>query len=114
MRLSGQRQFAAVFRATVRASAGPLLIHGSPNALEHLRYGLSVPVAVGTAVKRNRIKRLLREAIRHTQHDWPGSYDVVIRVRPHQPLPVQEYQTLLLNAMKSIHATWLKTQSKPT
>ena len=112
LRLSGQRQFRAVFENAIRSSAGPLLLYGVANELEHPRYGLTVPRAVGTAVKRNRIKRLLREAIRHTRHDWPGTYDVVIRVRPHSPLTVADYQAHILRALDSIHASWTKANAK--
>ena len=42
-------------------------------------------------MKRNRLKRLLREAFRLSQHDWPGAYDVVISVKPHEPLTVPHF-----------------------
>ncbi|MEO0966671.1 MAG: ribonuclease P protein component [Planctomycetota bacterium] len=84
-RLTGRRQFSAVFSHRVRRSAGPLTIAARPNGLGHNRVGLSVPRRVGNAVARNRVKRLIREAIRLNQHDLPAGYDLVISVRPHEP-----------------------------
>ena len=48
----------------------------------HPRLGLAVGVrAAGNAVRRNRMKRLLREWFRHQQHVTPA-LDVVVNVRP--------------------------------
>jgi len=115
MRLSGRREFGAVFGTKARVSAGPLLIYSRPNDLPHPRLGLSVSRRVGSAVKRNLINRRLREAFRLTQHDWPSQgagYDLVISVRPHEPLHVAEYQQALMKAMRSIHSTWSKKLDK--
>ena len=62
---------AAVYDAKVRESHGPIMVYGKPNRLAHSRLGLSVSRKVGTAPRRNRIRRLLREAFRHMQHDLP-------------------------------------------
>jgi len=51
------------------------------NGLGHARLGLIVPKKIiATAVDRNRVKRLLREAFRLNQH-MLGGIDVVARVR---------------------------------
>lgn len=103
MRLSGRRSFSQVFEAKCRKSAGPLSVAGRENGLGFNRLGLSVSRRVGHAVKRNRIKRRLREAFRLSQHDGPQGYDLVVVVRPHEPLSMVEYQTLLQDAKKQIH-----------
>ena len=105
-RLSGRRRFETVYAGRVRKTVGPLAVCAIPNGLGYCRLGLSVPRAVGPAVRRNRIKRRLREAFRLSQHDWPGTYDMVIVVRPHEPATPAEYQRLLLSAMRSIHPRW--------
>jgi ribonuclease P protein component len=46
------------------------------------RLGLSVPRRVGTAVARNRVKRLLREAFWSAGVPLPGRADVVVVARP--------------------------------
>lgn len=111
-RLHGRRAFAAVYAGKSRRSAGPLAVHALPNALGHVRLGLSVSRRVGTAVQRNRIKRLLREAFRLTQHHWPSGYDLVIVVQPHVAASLDEYQHWLQQVMLPLHQLWLKRKSK--
>ena len=113
MRLTGKSAFTKVYDAKARSSAGPLLVYGLPNEVGHSRLGLAVPRRVGTAVKRNAIKRRLREAFRLIQHQLPGlnetaGYDLVINVREHEPLSPAQYQLLLMDAAQSLHKTWQK------
>jgi len=107
-RLGGQVAFAAVYAAAAKQSRGPLAIYSKPNDLPHCRWGLSVSRRVGNAVRRNRVKRLLRESIRLLQHDFPRGYDIVIVVRPHEPLALAEYQKILSALMIKTHDHWLK------
>ena len=106
MRLKSAGQFRAVYEARLSHGSGPLVIYARPNDLGHLRLGLSVSRRVGGAVVRNRIKRRLREAFRLRRHDLPAGYDVVINVRPHEPLEVAEYQRLLNRAMRVLDEEW--------
>ena len=101
-------QFAMVYDAKVRESRGPLTVYALPNRLGHPRLGMSVSRKVGTAVRRNRIRRLIREAFRLLQHDLPQGYDLVIVVRPHEPLILAEYQKLLMATLVRLHNTWSK------
>lgn len=117
MRLSGKSAFTKVYDAKARASAGPLLIYGLPNEMGVARLGLAVPRRVGTAVKRNQIKRRVREAFRLIQHELPkpgetAGYDLVINVREHEPLSPAQYQSLLMEAAQSLHKTWRKRIDK--
>jgi ribonuclease P protein component len=111
-RLRSRVEFAAVYDARVREARGPLMVYALPNDLGHPRLGLSTSRKVGTAVRRNRIRRLLREAFRHLQHDLPGGYDILIVVRPHEPMRLAEYQRLLSAVIVKLHATWQRKEQK--
>ncbi|MEM6854915.1 MAG: ribonuclease P protein component [Planctomycetota bacterium] len=113
-RLHGRRAFSAVFDAKVRKNAGPLLLFTKPNGLPHWRLGLSVGRRVGNAVTRSKHKRLLREAFRLTQATWPklddGGLDLVIVVRPHALMKLEDYQRQLFSGVTAAHRTWEKRQ----
>jgi ribonuclease P protein component len=109
MRLHGARQFLAVYRAAVSRHAGPMIVYTMPNDLDFTRLGLTVSRRVGTAARRNRIKRLLREAYRLHQHDLPSGYDVVVRVKPHEPMDLKAYAELLAATLRTLDERWKKT-----
>lgn len=111
MRLTRGHDFLEVYGAKVKLRVGPLDVSGRPNQLAQARLGLAISRRAGTAVKRNVIKRRLREAFRLLQHEWPGSpqrYDLVVAVRPHEPLSTAEYQAALLTAVGRIDSIWTK------
>src|SRR5580765_2406119 len=85
-RLGGMGTFKTIRDSGVRESRGPLTMWGIANDLGHSRLGISIGRPVGNAVRRNRIKRHLRESFRLMQHDFPHGYDLVIAVRPHEAL----------------------------
>ena len=105
-RVRSREEVSAVFDAKVRQSRGPLTAYAIPTDKPSPRLGLSVPRRVGTAPRRNRIKRLLREGFRLMQHDFPRAYDVVIVVRPHEPMILAEYQRVLSSLMVKLHHAW--------
>jgi len=111
LRLSGKLNFAGVYDARMREMRGPVTIYAKPNDLKYARLGLSISRRVGTAPRRNKIKRLLRESFRLMQHDFPRGYDWIIAVRPHVPLQLADYQSILMDLMKRLHAAWIKRES---
>lgn len=52
------------------------------NTLPYNRLGISVHRKAGNAVRRNRIKRLIREVFRLHRTLFPSAADVVLTVRP--------------------------------
>ena len=47
---------------------------------EATRFAISVPKRVGNAVARNRVKRIIREYLRHNKDNWPDNNWVIIRI----------------------------------
>jgi hypothetical protein len=43
------------------------------------------------------------------QKEFPKGYDCVLVVRPHEPVPLAEYQKLLAGLVTRSHEHWLKT-----
>lgn len=79
--LTKRRDFKAVFNEGVSSSSSFLVIYAKPNELRFSRLGLAVSRKIGNAVIRNRIRRLLREAMRACVKDMAEHYDFVIIAR---------------------------------
>ncbi len=72
------------------------------NEVRIARLGISVGKAYGSAVQRNRIKRLIREAFRQVKHKLPTGVDFIIVPRKQSAEPtIQALQA-------SIHRLCLK------
>ena len=74
-------EFSSVFRFRCVGGGPGLDVLAAPNGQDHARLGLIVPKKIiATAVGRNRIKRLLREAFRLNQAELAG-LDVIARLK---------------------------------
>lgn len=56
-----------------------------PTNLEHPRLGLTISRAVGPSVKRNAVRRRLREAFRRNRDVMTQGLDIIIQVKPGAP-----------------------------
>ena len=84
-RLSRSKDFDTVYRRGRSASSRYLVLHWFPRDDDpdgEPRLGLAVPKSVGSAVTRNRVKRLLREAWREVLPIVPPGQDYVLAARP--------------------------------
>jgi ribonuclease P protein component len=84
-RLSRSRDFDAVYRQGKSVSTRHLTLHWfarEEDAQGEPRLGLAVPRAVGSAVVRNRVKRVLREAWKALLGQVPPGKDYVLVARP--------------------------------
>ena len=121
-RLVHAKQFQAIYSHGTRATRFPLTVFVCANGLDHPRLGLSIGRRIGNAVVRNRLKRLLREAFRLSQHDLPhhlprisqtglangedqsghtSSVDIVITARPHTIRSLGVYQKILVDLVEN-------------
>ena len=77
--------FRRAYAEGVRARGSTLLVVVRPNGLDVSRYGLSIGKRVWKrAVRRNRVRRIFREAFRLSRSELPAGLDVVmIAAEPH-------------------------------
>lgn len=94
-RITASRDVEAVFAQRHLAPSGPLRVHARRTDGPRMRLALAVSRRVGGAVRRNRIKRSLREAFRRGRARWPVGWDIVVVVHPHPPMPVAQYASHL-------------------
>jgi ribonuclease P protein component len=84
-RLSRSRDFDDVYRRGTSASTRYLVLHWFPREEDpdgEPRLGLAGPRSVGSAVGRNRVKRLHREVWRNLLPSVPAGHDYVLVARP--------------------------------
>ncbi|MBL8859329.1 MAG: ribonuclease P protein component [Planctomycetes bacterium] len=78
-RLVAKGDFDRAFRHGSRARGSILLVVARPNGLAHTRLGLSVGKVIWKrAVKRNRVRRIFREAFRLCYGELPVGFDLVL------------------------------------
>lgn len=81
-RVRRTRDYRHVQRRGRRVRLAHLLVVYLPGQQPEARVGLTVSRKVGGAVVRNRVKRWLREAVRHERGRLGGSVDVVLIAHP--------------------------------
>ncbi|NJP38850.1 ribonuclease P protein component [Alkalicoccus luteus] len=101
-RLQKNEDFQTVFRSGSSAANRQFVVYQlRRDAQEHIRIGLSVSRKLGNAVRRNRIKRLMKEALRPMVADLKQNCDVVIIARkPAADMELDEMKKSLRHVMK--------------
>lgn len=80
-RLRLRSGFAAVYARKRSYATDLIVVYIRPNGLDISRFGFSVSKKLGKSVARNRVKRLLREAVKQCLPQVKRGYDVVIVAR---------------------------------
>ncbi len=80
-RIRRRSEFSALFQTGKRIHSEYLTVIFCTNTSGIRRVGLVVGKKVGKAVRRNRMKRLLREFFRLNKHRLPASQDILIVAR---------------------------------
>lgn len=73
--LRGRREFTLVMRRGTRVIRDPLTVYGfAPRGAQQTKIGVVIPVSVGTAVRRNRLRRRCKAIFErtplHAPHRW--------------------------------------------
>jgi ribonuclease P protein component len=106
LRLRSKPQFDAVYAGGRRIDDRFFALRVRPNGLPHPRVGLAVAVkTAGNAVKRNRLRRLVRESFRQAQFTLPG-VDVVVAAKfPAAEAPATSLRDSLATLWKRVATT---------
>jgi ribonuclease P protein component len=73
--------FQGVFEKGHSMNGKYLVVYFLPNQFASIRFGFCVGKKIGSAVRRNRIKRLLREAVKVINLPFQGNWDIVLVAR---------------------------------
>lgn len=84
-RIRRRVEYSRIYRYGVRGSTAHFIWIVCPNTFGIRRLGITASKRTGTAVRRNRIKRLLREFFRLNKARLPESHDIVIIVKGRVP-----------------------------
>jgi ribonuclease P protein component len=80
-RIRKKRDYLAAYQQGVRNHSNHFTVIAHRNSSGKRRLGITVGKKVGNAVKRNRIKRLLREFFRLHKEQFPLAQDIVIMAK---------------------------------
>ncbi len=113
-RVVGKTDFDRILRRGLRATNERLTMWVLPNGTDDTRLGLIVGRQHGRAVRRNRLKRLVREAFRLSQHELPGGFDLVCSPRAGVSLTLMGCRESLLRLAQRLARRWENGNAKGT
>ncbi|MEA2013770.1 MAG: ribonuclease P protein component [Thermodesulfobacteriota bacterium] len=104
-RVRKRKRYLSIYQGGGRVHSDNFVVILAPNPSGDKRFGVTVSKKVGDAVKRNRIKRLLREFFRLNKDKLPDSKDMVIIAK--KDVSLLKYQDVCLEL-----ASLLKKKSR--
>lgn len=114
-RIRDKGDFERLKKSPTKFTDGVFLAVILPNDKGFCRLGVAVPKRVGSAVARNRIKRLIRETFRLNRNFLPDSIDLLVIVRkPPDPLTLGEFRTRILSLTDRYKAVEHEQRSAPS
>lgn len=101
-RLAKRQDFSKVYRLGRSAANRQFVIYALPNPqTETIRAGISASKKLGGAVVRNRVRRMIKEIVRHHAQRLVNGYDLIVIVRkPAVDMNYKEMEKSLLHALK--------------
>ncbi len=104
-RVRKRKDYSRIYQKGARLYSDSFLVLLLANDKGIRRLGITVGKRIGNSVKRNRIKRLLREFFRLHKDDLPADRDIVITVRKDvSARPLQEITRELEELLKNSSA----------
>lgn len=88
-RITSSRDFREVYRRGKSVANKELVLYFLKKESPQTRIGISVSRKIGSAVTRNRIRRLVKEAFRRNETEIKEGYDIVIIAR--QPIKEKSF-----------------------
>jgi ribonuclease P protein component len=82
IRLTRRSDFQKVYKSGRRARGSYFVVFYDQNHLAYSRFGMTVSRKLGSAVRRNRIRRIFREALRFHQREAMPGFDFVFNPHP--------------------------------
>jgi ribonuclease P protein component len=80
LRLTQKKDFEHLRERSFKSFVSPLVVYSKDSRLghSHARVGFSVSKRQGNAVRRNRLKRILRDEFRHSDHIHAKGLDLLV------------------------------------
>ncbi|WP_226683782.1 ribonuclease P protein component [Sutcliffiella horikoshii] len=103
-RIKKNKEFQHVFQKGKSMANRQFVIYAVQKADQPVfRIGLSVSKKIGNAVTRNRIKRLVRQAVHEIKEQLPGGVDIVIIARkPAADMSLEEVKKSLQHVIRKL------------
>jgi len=92
--IKNNREFQNIYRRGKYAVSKALTVYMLPNNLQINRVGITASKNYGKSVKRNRIRRLIRESYRAIHENLKTGYDFVIVARKRNDYDIPDFHKI--------------------